>query len=258
MSRGLADVLHYFIPEVPGAEKETAAPEPAAPCAPILGVPLGDGDVVRAALVWNLAVEVARLGPGGSIVAPAIEAAASLWPDPGQGPLGTELVLTFAEDAGELATAALDVASTRARESGVDGFVWVRVPPAWLEKAAGPLPFLKRVLLLTSPDPRDVREAYAMAKRCFGGGAESVGVIVHGARSVTEAEEVFLRLARTAERHLGRPLGSYGLLVDDLHVYRSIVSRRPIGLTHPHSPAARTLRDVARLLADDLQAGCLG
>ena len=258
MSRGLAEVLHYFIPEVPSTEKDPSTNAELAPSAPILGVPLGDGDVVRAALVWNLAVEVARLGIGSSIVAPAMEAAAALWPDPGQGPLGTELVLTFAEDAGELATAALDVASTGPAESGGAGFVWVRVPPQWLEKSDGALPFLRRVLLLSSPDPRDVREAYSLAKRSFGAGAESVGVIVHGARSVTEAEEVFLRLARTSERHLDRSLTSYGLLVDDLHVYRSIVSRRPIGLTHPHSPAARTLRDVAKLLCDDLQGGCFG
>ena len=257
MSRGLADVLHYFIPELPAVEKDPAAPTLGAPGVPILGIPLGDGDVVRAALVWNLTVEVARLGPGGSIVAPAVEAAASLWPDPGQGPLGTELVLTFAEDAEELAAAALDVASTRAAESGEVGLVWVRVPPHWLEKSARPLPFLRRVLLLTSPDPRDVRECYVLARRCFAGGAESVGVIVHGARSVTEAQAVFSRLARTTERHLGRPLTSYGLLVDDLHVYRSIVNRRPIGLTHPHSPAARALSDVARLLAEDLRGGAL-
>jgi MinD-like ATPase involved in chromosome partitioning or flagellar assembly len=44
---------------------------------------------------------------------------------------------------------------------------------------------------------------------------------------------------------------SYGLLVDDLHVYRAIVARRPIGLEHPQSPAARALRDVARLVLED-------
>jgi hypothetical protein len=255
LARGLADVLHYFIPEVPvSARGETAA---SASNVPILCVPLGDGDVVRAALIWNLAVEVARLGSGGTIVAPAIEAAASLWPDAGQGPLGTELVLTFAEDLGELASAAVDVAATRAEESAEPGFVLVRVPPAWLEKNPGPHACMRRVLILASGDRGDLLEAYAMVKRCFAFGAESVGVTFHGVRSVTEAEQSFLRLARTSERHLGRPLTSYGLLVDDLHVYRSIVSRRPIGLTHPHSPAARALRDVARLLYTDLRGSVL-
>jgi hypothetical protein len=256
LARGLADVLHYFIPEVPAADRTSAAPR-AIPV-PILGVPLGDGDVVRAALVWNLAVEIARLGSGGTIVAPAVEDAGSLWPEPGQGPLGTELVLTFAEDLGELATAALDVAASRSEESLEAGFVLVRVPPGWLEKGPVAQPFLRRILLFVSPDRRDLVETYSLVKRCFAAGAESVGITIHGVRSVTEAEQAFLRLARASERHLGRPLTSYGLLVDDLHVYRSIVSRRPVGLTHPHSPAARTLRDVAKLVFADLRGGALG
>lgn len=255
MARGLADVLHYFVPEVPPLERVDR--DPAARALPILGVPLGDGDVVRSALVWNLAIEVARLGSGATIVAPAGEDASSLWPDPGEGPLGTELVLTFAEDLGELASAARDVAATRVQAAGDRGFVLLRVPPGWLEKAPATQPFLRRVLLFAAPDRRDLVEAYALVKRCFAAGAESVGVTIHGARSVTEAEQAFLRLARASERHLGRGLTSYGLLVDDLHVYRSIVSRRPIGLTHPHSPAARALQDVARLLSADLRGGAL-
>ena len=44
------------------------------------------------------------------------------------------------------------------------------------------------------------------------------------------------------------------LVVDDLHVYRAIVSRRPIGIEHPQSRAARALRDVARLVLDDARS----
>ena len=33
--------------------------------------------------------------------------------------------------------------------------------------------------------------------------------------------------------------------------HRAIVARRPIGLEHPQSPAARALRDVARLVLED-------
>jgi MinD-like ATPase involved in chromosome partitioning or flagellar assembly len=51
---------------------------------------------------------------------------------------------------------------------------------------------------------------------------------------------------------------SYGLLVDDLHIYRASVAHRPIGLEHPQSRAARALRDVAQLLLDDAQDPGLG
>ena len=79
-----------------------------------------------------------------------------------------------------------------------------------------------------------------------------------GARRVGDAERAFGRLAATALRHLRHPVVSYGLLVDDLHVYRAIVARRPIGLEHPQSRAARALRDVARLLLDDARRHSIG
>jgi hypothetical protein len=61
-----------------------------------------------------------------------------------------------------------------------------------------------------------------------------------------------------AARHLGRSPQSYGLLADDLHVYRAIAARRPIGLEHPQSRAARALGDVARMLWSDAQKMSLG
>ena len=76
MPRDLADVLHHFIPESGpvgsrdaaserrGASKSRGASEnrgvPRRQTLPIVGVPLGERDVVRAAFTWNLAVEVAR------------------------------------------------------------------------------------------------------------------------------------------------------------------------------------------------------
>ena len=81
MPRDLADVLHYFLPELDGADTAESVPagehpeEPAPRAAgesplPILGLPIGDRDVVRAALAWNLAVEIARLGGTSIVLAP--------------------------------------------------------------------------------------------------------------------------------------------------------------------------------------------
>ena len=61
----------------------------------------------------------------------------------------------------------------------------------------------------------------------------------------------FGTLANAAWRQLQLSLTSYGLLVDDLHVYQAIVAQRPIGMVHPQSPAARSMGDVAQLLLED-------
>ncbi len=118
---------------------------------------------------------------------------------------------------------------------------------------------LRWVLLFAAPEAHDLLEAYAMAKRIVGSGNSTrIGVTVHGARRIEEAEHAFARLANTAVKHLRHSLVSYGLLVDDLHVYRAIVAQRPIGLEHPQSRASRALRDVARLLLDDARNHSVG
>ena len=60
MARELGDVLHYFLDERPGDPEMSAARAPPNSAPPMIAVPLGASDVVRAAFVWNLAVEIAR------------------------------------------------------------------------------------------------------------------------------------------------------------------------------------------------------
>jgi hypothetical protein len=258
LPRDLGDVLHYFLDDPPAAESSTRrrprpdrpAPSRSGAALPLIAVPLGDQDVVRAALVWNLAVELARGGSHASVVAPAGAETEALWPEPGRGPLGAELVLTFAEDLCALGRSARDVASTTA--SSEHGLILVRVPPDWLTKASDAPDLFAWTLLLTSPDPEDLLETYAVAKRLHEANPSArVGVTVHGPRSVAEAQAAFDRLDHAAQRHLGRELTSYGLLIDDLHVYRAIVSRRPVGLTSPRAGATRALQEVASLLLSD-------
>jgi MinD-like ATPase involved in chromosome partitioning or flagellar assembly len=168
--------------------------------------------------------------------------------------MGSELVLTFADGMADLARAAVDLAQTRAAESpGTPGVVLVRLPLVWLSKATDAGALFGRVLLFTTPDPRDLLETYALVKRVVSlSPVASIGITVHGVRSVGEARRAFLRLAAVSERHLFRALVSYGLIVDDLQVYRSIVNRHAVGLTHPRAAASRAIGEVAQLLLGDL------
>jgi hypothetical protein len=218
---------------------------------PLVAVPIGDRDVVRAALTWNLSVEVARLGGRALLVAPALDGASPLWPLDGESPLGAELSLTSADSLGELYRAAQDLAVARAADADEGGIVFVRVPPLWLRKPADAGNLLRWTLLLTTSDPRELLESYGITKllRSIVPAAQ-VGITVHGARGTEEASAAFRRLDAVVRRRLSHPLVSYGLLVDDLDVYRAIAAQRPIGLAHPQSAAARALGDVASLLLE--------
>jgi hypothetical protein len=219
---------------------------------PIVAVPIGDHDVVRAAFTWNVAVEVARLGGRAVVLAPERDDPSPLWPEPGIGPLGAELILTPAGDLGSLYRVASDIAIGRDKgEEG--GLLLVRVPPRWLRAPCDGGALLRSPLLFTSSATTDLRESFGLAKLILARNPEArIGVTIHGARKRGEAEDAFLRLASAMRRRFARDVTSYGLLVDDLAVYRAIVAQRPIGLVHPQSAAARALRDVARLLLEDL------
>ncbi|HEB91075.1 MAG TPA: hypothetical protein ENI85_15985 [Deltaproteobacteria bacterium] len=281
MPRDLADVFHYFLPET-GTEAEptqellggsperrparsdeigVTRPVPAAvpPPLPILGVPIGSRDVLRAALAWNLTIETARLGASAVILAPAVDATSPLWPAPGAGPLGTELILSSATNLADLHHAAAETAARRAARARRGGIVFVRIPPDWLEEGDPETNPFRWLLLLTSANRRDLDEAFAMAETVVASNpVAEVGVTIHGVTTIDEARRGFETLSRRVQRRLGLDLSSYGLLVDDLDVYRAIAAQRPIGLAHPQAPAARALMDVARLLYEDARSRVLG
>ena len=261
MPTDLGDVLHYFIPEAEAAQESRPAADtlpprfkdPDRPAAlPLIGLPIGEQDVVRGAFAWNLSVEIARLGARAAIVSPSSDEIAALWPTGGPNATGTELVTSPATSLGALYRDALDLAVERAADSRDGGVVFVRFPPSWLRHPEDGGSLLRWTLLFTSSDPRDLLETYGLTKLlCSAHRTPRVGITIHGARRIGEAEAAFGRLARSTAHHLGHELTSYGVLVDDLHVYRAIVDKRPIGLVHPQSPAARCLRDVAELLLGD-------
>jgi len=269
LPRDLADVLHYFLPEVDDARESSPTSgaatdrldagsrvqDPAPSSLPILGLPIGERDVVRAALAWNLAIETARLGGSTIMLAPASDEGSPLWPEPGLGPLGTELVLCPATDLESLYAAATDLARSRAAGTRGTGIIFVRIPPAWLADTELKAIPIRWFLILTSANRRDLHEAYELAKTMTATNAcPEIGVTIHGVRTLSEARGAFEYLSRISREQLGLALASYGLLVDDLHVYRAIAAQRPIGLAHPQAPATRALMDVARLLHEDARS----
>jgi hypothetical protein len=273
LPRDLADVLHYFLPDADDASQPSAASgaftdrlgnralkqEPTPSSLPILGIPIGERDVVRAALAWNLAIETARLGGSTVMLAPTSDEGSPLWPEPGMGPLGTELVLCPAADLESLYRVATDLAKSRAGGARRGGIIFVRIPPSWLTVGDAKASSVSWLLLLTSANRRDLHEAHDLARTMWAANpCAEVGVTIHGVKTISEARGAFEYLSRISEEQLGLVLASYGLLVDDLHVYRAIAAQRPIGLAHPQAPATRALMDVARLLYEDARSRVLG
>ncbi len=296
MPRDLSDVLHFFLPELdddrespsvgarpfarrrPAAEgtgrRPLASRNAEASRLPlsVLGVPLGDRDVVHAAYVWNLARETHRLGGASAIVTPETDRDGSLWSVRAQdgGSDDVEIVYSAAGDLAGLRRDAERIARDRGRTAG-GGIVFTRVPPAWLSDAppqdgkpdgngrARSDDAIRWLLVFSSPRPREVDSLLERIRHWIRGrpGLE-IGVTIHGVCQIEEARAAFDGLARGCDERLGLPLASYGLLIDDLELFRSIAAGRPIHEADRETPAARCLTDVARLLYEDARSRVLG
>ena len=235
-------MIHYFLDD---AGEERAAP-------PLLALPIGEKEPLRLAFVWNLAVELARRGVRPSLHVPESSTLRDLLPAPAVGGvLAPELVLCGARTLPDFQR---DVVRA-ARPGRGDSIRLGLVPSEWLAdpgdaRAAADL--FRWTLLFAAPDPTDLEAAADLAARITDAAPAGVlGVTVHAVESVAEAKAAFERVAGPFEAKKGRPLRSYGLLLDDLLVYRGVVERRPVVLSHPQSLAARALADLAGLVLAD-------
>jgi len=256
MPRDLSDVLHYFMPELSASKKVGGPTAPVSRLAsrpttvlPILALPISDQDVVRTAYAWNLGVEISRLGARSSIVTPPADNGSALWPETAGSSLGIEILYAERNDLQSLHRKATDVAVARASDAEDGGIILVRVPPTWLRHPLQSNALLRWVLLLTSPDPREMVETFGLARLLHSLRDDTeVGVTFHGVKEVSSAEAAFEHLDQTARKRAGLALSSYGALLDDLEVYRAIAAHRAVSLVRPQSPAALALRDVATIL----------
>jgi len=262
MARDLSDVLHYFMPELSTSAKAGRATPPTSRLSsrsttvlPILALPISDQDVVRTAFAWNLGVEISRLGGRSSIVAPPADNGSSLWPETADSSVGTEILYAEGNDLQSLHRKATDAAVARASDAEGGGIILVRVPPIWLRHPLSSNALLRWVLLLTSPDPREMLETFGLARLLHSLRDDTeVGVTFHGVKEASAAETAFEHLDQTARKRAGLALSNYGALLDDLEVYRAIAAHRAVSLVRPQSPAALALRDVATMLLNRAKA----
>ncbi len=264
MPRDLADVLHYFMPELGSDDKIEPTRQPVPPRVPtgaapsetphrqpppLATVPVGERDIVRASLVASLAEEISALGGDATILTPATPNADGLFPRGLCESASARVESVRAQSLGELHSAAVDLAAALATRDADGGVILVRVPPGWLRGAEEASELLDWLLLFSSPDRRNLSDTYALAARIAQENpAAEIGVTIHGAAGRREAEAAFGLLARSVERRLGLTLANYGLLVEDLDIYRSLVAGRAVGRAHPESPASVALREAAKLV----------
>lgn len=107
------------------------------------------------------------------------------------------------------------------------------------------------VLLVTTPEPTSITDAYALIKMVSNRDkAKKIRVVANRADSVNEANDVLNKLVLVAEKFLGISLEPAGYIMHDDAVVKAVKQQQPFLICFPKSQAARNIRDISAKLAE--------
>ncbi|HFB52702.1 MAG TPA: MinD/ParA family protein [Anaerolineae bacterium] len=110
------------------------------------------------------------------------------------------------------------------------------------------------MLLVTTPEPTAVTDAYALVKVLAGYHLPiSIKLVVNNAQPQSEGEAVAQRLATVAEQFLGRAIEPVGVLPRDKNVPQAVRHQTPLVEFSPYSPMAVALNRLAERLWSDVE-----
>lgn len=102
------------------------------------------------------------------------------------------------------------------------------------------------VIVVTTPEPTSVADAYAVIKAYASQGGQSpVRLVVNRVRELAEGEEVISKLAKVSQRFLGLSISHLGFIFEDRTVQKAVASQVPLMIAYPDSVAARCIDRIA-------------
>lgn len=100
------------------------------------------------------------------------------------------------------------------------------------------------VIMVISPDPTSITDAYAVIKNIVKGDKQ-IKVIINKAESHKEGYDVFHKINSATRRFLGIELESMGILLDDPNVKRAVKLQKPFLLNSPNAIASKGIELIA-------------
>jgi flagellar biosynthesis protein FlhG len=103
------------------------------------------------------------------------------------------------------------------------------------------------VLLVTTPEPSAIVDAYAMLKTVYQLRDDAVfRLIVNQAINRQQGSAVAGKLAHVAKQYLGRTLSYLGHIPRDPHVTQAVMQSVPFTLRFPAAPATKRIEEIAQ------------
>jgi len=105
------------------------------------------------------------------------------------------------------------------------------------------------VLLVTTPEPTSITDAYALIKMVANRDKlKPIKLIVNRAESISEAENILKKLSMVAEKFLSVKLSPLGFVLNDDLIPKSVRMQQPFTIAFPKSTASKQIRDICKKL----------
>jgi flagellar biosynthesis protein FlhG len=122
------------------------------------------------------------------------------------------------------------------------------------DNVTGVLRAADQVIVVTTPDPTAVVDAYAMIKVIHQQAAgKPIRIVVNEVIGIGDAERIFAQLQAAATRFLDRRLSLLGTIPRDAELVRAVREQVPVVWHAPDTASSRAMRLIAR----HLKAECL-
>ncbi|MBF0400883.1 MAG: MinD/ParA family protein [Magnetococcales bacterium] len=113
---------------------------------------------------------------------------------------------------------------------------------------------VERIMVVATPDPASVTDAYALMKVMFNNHRVShFDLVVNQVRNNAEAKEVYRTLSRVAEKYLNIGLNYAGFIPDDVLLVQAIRQRKTVSEMFPNAPSSVAFQQLSESLIRMLQ-----
>lgn len=105
---------------------------------------------------------------------------------------------------------------------------------------------VERIMVVATPDPTSVTDAYALMKVLFlNHRVSNFDLVVNQVREESEAKDVYRTLSQVADKFLNIGLHFIGFIPEDPMLAQSVRRKSPVSLAFPDSPASKAFEKVA-------------
>ena len=110
----------------------------------------------------------------------------------------------------------------------------------------------QEILIVVSPEPTSITDAYAMMKVLFLNYSENhFRLLVNSVKNAFEAKEVFNNLSLVVQRFLNLSIDYWGYILQDEHVIKAVRKQKALIELYPHSPASRCFSNLAKKVCEN-------